>query len=109
MQRRIGLHRDSPQHRIELLEPTGSANKGPGRAQASNEMRDGSFRLFPNLFGGGAVVGLPVGWVVVLIQVDESCGVFRGEPPRFPDRAVGTLQGIQIGRAAWRGRGEISV
>src|SRR6185437_13079977 len=79
---------------VELAQAARGAHKSAAGAEAGDEVRDQAFGLAPDLVGGGAIVGLPVLVIAVLVGVHVAVGVGGGELAGLADGAVGSVGGV---------------
>src|ERR687893_2265157 len=94
VERRVGLEGDDLNFRVVLLEARARPDEGAARAETSDEVRDLTFGLLPDLGRRGLVVRARVGRVLVLVGVEVPLGVLGVQAPRLPDGAVGALAGV---------------
>jgi len=100
MECRFGLQCDAldmfqpPSRRPVIRQPSPSAGECAGRAEAGHKVGDPACRLLDDLLGGGLVVGAPILWIAVLIEVQILPGIVLGKATGFFLCAVSSLEGV---------------
>ena len=111
----IGLHGDDANAGVLLLQISGDAGEGAGRAQTSDKMRNLAPGLLKDLWSGCLVMRSPVGGIVVLVGVEVSLGLLAGKISGNADCSIRTFERVgedQLGakktqdfNALWAGVG----
>ena len=76
---------------VQLFQAPRRSNERPARAQPCDEMGDPAGNLLPDLVRGGAVVGLPIRGIAVLIRVKVLVRLGGNDFMDSANRAVGAL------------------
>ena len=89
----VWLEGDGPEARLPGPEEAGGAREGAAGAEGCHEVGDATVRVAPDLGTGGLEVGLPVGIIAVLVEVDGAFGVFVHDGASTGDGAVASVHG----------------
>ena len=92
----VGLQGNATDLRIQFFQAARRTHEGAAGAHHGNEMGDTALGLLPDFFRCAMVVGLPVGWVRVLVGVEIFFRFAGVEFARGADRAIGAVRGIGV-------------
>ena len=94
IERRVRLHGDALDLRVQLLQSARRSHKGSGGAQGRDKVRHLTLGLLPDFVAGCAVVRAPVFVVRILVGVVVPVRFRRNHLPRLANRAVGSIRRV---------------